>query len=287
MNTLYISLASLVLTARVFVKQFQVKPVLSKLFYGKWELSKWGLSNPELVTVRRVSIFIAIILSTAHTLAVPLKPITKDNTVFLWDIHDVILKKDTSLLIKKLLKYPRKWGALRKSSFRLWRQMRALSKQKQKTGEIYADLALKHKNKDLACLIMYLANTQKPIRGTVNLIKDLKKRGYAHHIGSNIGPVFFANLQKRMSALFNSTLFDLDKSQVASYADKKQLYKPDPAFFASYLAKNNLDPHTTTIIFIDDKLENIEVANKMGLIGIHFTSPKQLRKDLRALGCAI
>jgi putative hydrolase of the HAD superfamily len=36
--------------------------------------------------------------------------------------------------------------------------------------------------------------------------------------------------------------------------------------------------------FIDDKVENVEAANAAGLTGLHFTSPENLRVQLRSLG---
>jgi 2-haloacid dehalogenase len=40
-------------------------------------------------------------------------------------------------------------------------------------------------------------------------------------------------------------------------------------------------------VFIDDKLENVDAARRLGLHGIHFTEPGAARMALRALGLPV
>jgi FMN phosphatase YigB (HAD superfamily) len=124
---------------------------------------------------------------------------------------------------------------------------------------------------------------------TVDILKELKEKGYTHHVGSNMGVTTFNTItdpQKypQFAHIFKN--FDLDKSQVISH-DTDQFKKPHPHYFELYLKKNNLDPKTTRIIFIDDRRKNIKAANALGLEGVRFKNATQLRKDLADKGIDI
>lgn len=56
------------------------------------------------------------------------------------------------------------------------------------------------------------------------------------------------------------------------------LRKPDPKIYALLLERLNLP--ASRVIFIDDKLANIEAARKIGIDGIVFESEEQLRFEL-------
>lgn len=58
--------------------------------------------------------------------------------------------------------------------------------------------------------------------------------------------------------------------------------KPAPRIYKYGIEISGSAPAQT--VFIDDKAENAAVATRLGMRGIHFTSPEQLEKDLRALG---
>lgn len=58
--------------------------------------------------------------------------------------------------------------------------------------------------------------------------------------------------------------------------------KPDPKIYKIILRKLKLPANNC--LFIDDKLENIRVARKLGMKGIRFQAPAKLRKDLSKIG---
>ena len=60
-----------------------------------------------------------------------------------------------------------------------------------------------------------------------------------------------------------------------------KLAKPDPRIFR--LAVDRLGVIAGEAVFIDDMPHNVDAAVKVGLLGIHFQSPQQLRFDLEGL----
>ena len=53
---------------------------------------------------------------------------------------------------------------------------------------------------------------------------------------------------------------------------KEKLVKPDVQIYKLAVNRFNLIPEET--VFIDDKKENIEAANKLGFLTIHLTDPE-------------
>ena len=153
--------------------------------------------------------------------------------------------------------------------------------------EEFIHLARQENNEHLVTFITNICNAQRPIEGTVTIIKELCANGYTHHIGSNIGQTVFEQLSNpdahpQFAELF--ACFELDKSHVVTHNNGTIIRKPDIRYYQGYLKKNNIDLNKTRVIFIDDRRENIKAARKAGLHAIHFKNPAQLRKDLRALG---
>ena len=58
-----------------------------------------------------------------------------------------------------------------------------------------------------------------------------------------------------------------------------KLIKPDQAIYQLAKKRFNLDPEQT--VFIDDKLENIEAAQKMNFKTIHLTNPKKIKIEIK------
>jgi 2-haloacid dehalogenase len=58
--------------------------------------------------------------------------------------------------------------------------------------------------------------------------------------------------------------------------------KPDPAIYHTLLERYRVDPGTA--VFIDDRAENVIVAEALGMAGVVFRSPGALAADLDRLG---
>ncbi|GAA3738512.1 putative hydrolase of the HAD superfamily [Spinactinospora alkalitolerans] len=59
------------------------------------------------------------------------------------------------------------------------------------------------------------------------------------------------------------------------------LVKPDAASFGAALARMDADPGD--VVFIDDRVENTDAAEELGIRSIAFTDDQTLRRDLHAL----
>ena len=60
------------------------------------------------------------------------------------------------------------------------------------------------------------------------------------------------------------------------------LCKPDPEFFRSGLERLAISPEEC--VFIDDRKENVEAAQTLGIAGTQFVSTQQLELDLGDMG---
>ena len=58
--------------------------------------------------------------------------------------------------------------------------------------------------------------------------------------------------------------------------------KPFHEFYQKLLDRYNVNP--AQAVFIDDNLRNIKAAEELGIKGIHFHNPVQLKNELTDLG---
>lgn len=112
-----------------------------------------------------------------------------------------------------------------------------------------------------------------PIEGSVQILKELKEKGYKVYALSNWN-----------AELFNDTLDDFPF--LAWFDDKVisgevKLKKPDAAIFHLALRRFGLSP--AQAVFVDDSEKNIETAKRLGIHSIHFKNPEALRQELQAL----
>ncbi|MBA2669793.1 MAG: HAD-IA family hydrolase [Gemmatimonadetes bacterium] len=58
--------------------------------------------------------------------------------------------------------------------------------------------------------------------------------------------------------------------------------KPDPRIYRIFLERTGRDARE--YVFVDHATLNVRAAADLGFLALHFTSPHQLRADLRAAG---
>ena len=103
---------------------------------------------------------------------------------------------------------------------------------------------------------------------------ELNRRGLRTAILSNMGDSVLAKMKRKFDWL---TRFD-----VLVWSYQLRMAKPDPAIYLHVLKELGTRPEET--LFLDDKLENIEAAQALGLHAIQFSSVEKLRGDLVADG---
>lgn len=109
-----------------------------------------------------------------------------------------------------------------------------------------------------------------PIEGVVEVLKELKRKGYRTYFLSNFHLLAFEDVTKRYD-FFKS--FD---GGIVSY--KEKLMKPENDIYNKLMTTYEINSQES--IFIDDTSENIEGAAKLGFETILFTTARELREKL-------
>jgi len=113
------------------------------------------------------------------------------------------------------------------------------------------------------------------IHETVEILHKLKQTGkYKLYALTNWSAETFPRALERFE------FFKVFDGVVVSGQEKMR--KPSAEFYKILIDRYHLDPHKT--IFIDDSLRNVKGAEAVGITGIHFHNPPQLRDELRRKG---
>jgi len=109
-----------------------------------------------------------------------------------------------------------------------------------------------------------------PIEETVEILKEVKARGYNTFVLSNFHLLAYEDVIKRCD------FFKYFDGGIISY--KENLLKPESEIYEKLILKYDINPGET--IFIDDTKVNLEGAEKLGLETILFTNSIELRENL-------
>lgn len=112
-----------------------------------------------------------------------------------------------------------------------------------------------------------------PNLGTFEIIKELKKQGYQTALLSDIN-------EYQARYLRNLGLYDPFDPVLLSY--QTGFEKPTPEAFQNLIKELGKEP--SHIVFIDDRVENVEGASKVGIDGIHFKNADDLKSELKTRG---
>ncbi len=108
------------------------------------------------------------------------------------------------------------------------------------------------------------------ISGTVKILKRLRERSRTLYALSNWSAETFPRVRSRFQ--FLQWFDDILLSGAAG------VRKPDAEIFQQFLTR--IDRRAPDCLFIDDSLENVEAACRLGFQTIHFASPEQLEGEL-------
>ena len=114
----------------------------------------------------------------------------------------------------------------------------------------------------------------KPIKGTINLIKKLRKKGIKIYFLSD-------NVKERSKHLQNKFKF-LEDFDDGVFSHKVGLTKSDGIkVFKMALQKTRNKP--SEVLFIDDEEDYVKTARILGMNAIHFKNAKQLEREIKQL----
>ena len=116
-----------------------------------------------------------------------------------------------------------------------------------------------------------------PITESIDIFRTLRQRGIRTYALTN----FSAETYPLAVARF-PFLNDFDGTVVSGV---EGLVKPDPAIYRLLMERHGIEP--SRAVFIDDRLENVEAAQRVGLHGIHFVDATATRPALRSLGLRV
>ena len=212
----------------------------------------------------------------------------KDDLI-VWDLHDVLLNRCGTLGV--ILQYSA--PALKETGFDSLKDFIILLSE-HFTREISSEEMFKITDRyDMPAtrrLIIELGNAQCLKPKMKELVDELDHLGYEQHLATNSSIQVFQELRNRKRFPEINELLDkinLSKSKFVYWTHDPIINKPNPQYFLEYLEKNKLDPDKRRIIFIDETKHNVDTANMVGLIGIHFKTENELRSELRALGIPV
>ena len=116
------------------------------------------------------------------------------------------------------------------------------------------------------------------IHETVEILHKLKQAGkYKLYALTNWSGETFPHALQRFE------FFKMFDGIVVSGEEKMR--KPSAEFYKILLDRYHIDPATT--IFIDDSLRNIKGAEVVGITGVHFHNPSQVKEELQRLGVEV
>ena len=113
-----------------------------------------------------------------------------------------------------------------------------------------------------------------PIEENVALMRSLKAAGRPVYALSNFATVKFA-IARKMFDFLN----DFDHAVISGHVGAA---KPDPRIFEILFEHVGKPPQE--LVFVDDSLNNVEVARALGMPSIHFARGVDLKSELAAHG---
>lgn len=206
------------------------------------------------------------------------------ESVILWDLHQVIFERSIVHWAYLFMTHIRPISIISRLDMPTLRILGTfiLKKMNLATQEITSEeliaAARNAGNNAFIDLIVLISCDYTPNPVIVSLVQKLHTKGYTLHVGSNIGQTVFETFYKKYSALFALfTHYEI----VHVDAKKPVVKKPNPLFFLNYLKEKKSIP--AQVIFIDDRPANVLAAQKVGIIGILYKNPDQLKQDLSTL----
>ncbi|MBT4856370.1 hypothetical protein HOM50_00825 [bacterium] len=203
---------------------------------------------------------------------------TPDNTVFLVDFHYVIAQMDWKEAWSNFSKHPNKFKVSMRLVSYLFKKVSGFKNDKESILERY--LNKNSTNKKYLDSNTKLINSYKLDHNTVELLRELKQKGYKLFFFSDMLPETLAVQKERQPELFKLFYAINIRAPQNDFASKltAERYIDMKEFVTKKLGK--APEH---YLFLDDKKANAKEAYKAGICSIIFTTATQAEKVLRKL----
>jgi HAD superfamily hydrolase (TIGR01509 family) len=225
-----------------------------------------------------------------------LNTFASQSTEFAWDCHHVLLKPRIGSMIKIgiLEGTPKVIGVAASlcyetvryclngapnSTYQLLAGIRTKLQTKNVTAEDFKAL-LDNYDSTLWPIALKILSQYKVNTGMQEIVNQLHALGYMQRAATNMSVAEFG-----AACTQNPPLFECfqDDNMTIQVCENNFPRKPSVHYFHKYQERFNADG-VKTIIFIDDKLKNVEAARLAGMYAIHFKNAQQLRDELCAMG---
>ena len=191
------------------------------------------------------------------------------NIVF--DVGQVLVTFDPPKYIKDLGYSDEVIEALQAAMFNhpLWGELDRSIYTKAELMEMFVKNDPKYE-KEIRDVFGSIENSAKPQPYVIEWMEDLKKRGVGLYVVSNYAEFMYEGTK-------HSMLF-LPYMDGVMFSYMCHAIKPEKEIFENLL--NKYDLKAEECVFIDDRAENIEGAERVGFVGIQFKSYEQAKESL-------
>lgn len=213
---------------------------------------------------------------------------SKHKPIILWDLHDCLFERPPFSRLRRGF-----WNIENKPQF-FYEYLKALfNKQAQQALQVQRDKPsyvpqayfepIRGYTHLYTELNKFVNNVYRPNKKMFALVKELHESGYQQYLFSNIGPVTLSLLQQDYPHYF--VYFDRLQNVINSVTPPQDQWvqKPEKKAFQKALSSVDKDTHPENVIFIDDRQDNVKLAQNIGMNGIVFATVKQLHEDLNQL----
>lgn len=204
-----------------------------------------------------------------------------ENLIIATDLDDVLLKRRKGEIFKTIFtKFPKC-----RKLYKIYKKRRKNPGSKgEKFGEGFYLFLIEEGYQSYAAIIKDICIAKKFKKSTLNIMRTLANQGFDIYTATNIGSIFFAELQTRYPETFNNAF--IQHGMTVDFAQDEVIQKPDHRYFEQL--KQTINPtNDKDILFIDDKLVNVEAARECGLLAIHYKNAKQLKRELHNYGICV
>lgn len=143
------------------------------------------------------------------------------------------------------------------------------------THEEFYSHILKESNLSDSLLPVFMQNLLKAFELNTVLIN------FIHSLPSTIQHAVLSNYSDRLRFILEEHLHIADMFADLIISSEVQMLKPDEEIYQTALARFHIAPSES--IFVDDRIENVEGAQKVGMHGVLFSDTQQVINDVNQL----